>query len=51
MRDWVHGLFDLDAAKGQTVRCQRTVPVVVNSHDDIDEYRTELHYPGRFPWV
>jgi cytochrome P450 len=31
MRERVHALFGLDAAKGQTVRCQRTVLVVVHS--------------------
>jgi hypothetical protein len=30
MREWVHGLFGLDAVKGQTVRRQRTVLLVVH---------------------
>jgi hypothetical protein len=37
MRERVHGLFGLDVVKGQTVRCQRTVPVVL--------------YMGRSAWV
>jgi hypothetical protein len=31
MREWVRGLFGLDAVKAQTVRCQRTVLAVVHS--------------------
>jgi hypothetical protein len=46
MREWVHGLFGPDAVKGQTVRRE-----VLTGHDDIDEPRTDLHYPGRSPWV
>jgi hypothetical protein len=38
MREWVHGLFGLDAVKRQTARCPRTVLVVV-------------HYLRRSPWA
>jgi len=31
MRERVHGPFGLDAVRGQTVRCQRTVLVVVKA--------------------
>jgi len=31
MREWVHGPFGQDAVNGRTVRCQRTVLVVVHS--------------------
>ncbi len=43
MRKRVHGPFGLGAVKGQTVRCQRTVLVVM--HTGADAVRAG-HLPG-----
>ncbi len=43
MRKRVHGPFGLGAVKGQTVRCQRTVLVVM--HTGADAVRAG-HQPG-----